>query len=100
MRWPDFRGSGCMQVYGDGVPDQEKCPQYHTCKCSFLGVSAKQGSTVFTFYLTPNGDINTYVWPFRYLEQVALGDYPQYGLFLVVLMKNVMHLKLITSLFW
>ena len=24
-RWPHFRGFDCMQVYGDGVPDQAIC---------------------------------------------------------------------------
>ena len=24
--WLHFRGSDCMQVYGDGIPDKAKCP--------------------------------------------------------------------------
>ena len=27
-RKPCFGGSDCMQVYGDGVPDQAKCPHF------------------------------------------------------------------------
>ena len=37
VRWPHFRGSDCMQVYGDGVLDQAKCPHYHRCPL-FRGV--------------------------------------------------------------
>ena len=28
VRWLHLRGSDCMQVYGDGVLDQAKCPHY------------------------------------------------------------------------
>ncbi len=62
--WLHFRGSDCMQVYGDSVPDQAKCPYYHRCPL-FRGVR-KAG-----FHCIPLGSTSIQIfWIISYAIQI------------------------------